>query len=183
MSKKNKPNGFMPTFQGMMPMMPPMPAMPPMPPMPFMNDLGWSGKKNKDDAKERLDDFKSNAKTYREKNIDMQKSAVDASKEQWNQFFDHIMDMQDTFVASLSEDAWSLPWLPAFSVSPKDFMERVQEFQKMTKAHLEEQTDSLVDFYFQGQKQVNNLVDSVVDSGDKEKKTEEPAQAEGENNA
>ena len=112
----------------------------------------------------------------------MQKSAVEASKEQWNQFFEHIMDMQDTFVASLSDDAWSLPWLPAFSISPKDFMERVQEFQKMTKEHFTEQADPLVDFCFHGQEQVNNLVDAVVDSGEKDKKTEDPAQAEGENN-
>ena len=178
MRKKNR---VKPMFRGMMPMMPampPMPVLPPMPPMPFMNGQGWFGTKKKDDASAQLDDFKSNVKTYREKNIDMQKSTVEASKDQWNQFFEHIMDMQDTFVASLSDDAWSLPWLPDFGIFPREFMERMQEFQKMSKEHFEEQADSFVDFFFQGQEQVNNLVDAVADSGEKDKKTEEPEQTE-----
>ena len=183
MSNKNTTNGFMPMFQGMMPMMPTMPAMPPvppLPPMPFLNGQGWLSKSGKDDADARLDDFKSNVKTYWEKNIDMQKSSVDASKEQWNQFFDHIIDMQDTFVASLSDDAWSLPFLPAFSMSPKEFMEQVQEFQKMMKDHFVEQADSFADFVIKGQEQAYNMVDAAMENGKKEKETEAPALAEGE---
>lgn len=167
---KNTPSRFMPMFQGMMPMMPVMPPMPLMPPMPFAQNTGstaWAWpKKNTDEASARMDDFKSNMKTYCEKNIDMQKSTADASKDQWSQFFEHIMDMERTFVSSMSDDTAALPW---FSISPKEFMERVLEFQEMSNKHFVEQVDSFVDFFFEGQDQAFDLVKTAMDSSSKDK--------------
>ena len=60
-------------------------------------------------------------------------------------------------------------------------MKQVQDFQKMSKEHFAEQADSFVDFYFQGQEQVCNMVDSVVDNSGKKQEDAEPVQAEDEN--
>ena len=70
---------------------------------------------------------------------------MDNSKEQWSQFFEHLMDMQDLFIESLSEDALSLPGFPfgqLLTVSPKDFMKQVKEFQKMANKYFVEQADT-----------------------------------------
>ena len=174
---KNPSNGAMPMFQGVMPTMPAMPMMPPMPFMQNANGWGWFGNKSsREDTK--AEDFKSNMKTFWEQMIDMQRSSMDGAKDQWNQFFDHMMDMQETFVAAMPDEIPTLPgfpFMPPFSLSPKDLMNRLMEFQEMANEHLVEQADSAVDFYFKGQEQVCDMVQAAKEN--KEKK-DESAQAD-----
>ena len=180
-NKKNNANGFMPMFQGMMPPMPPMPAMPMMPPMPFMPNreaFGFGNKAGKDDAC--CEDFKSGMKKFWEQMLDAQKSSMNGAKDQWNQFFEHMMDMQDTFVDSWPDEMPSLPGFPfAPAMSPKDFMKRMKDFQEMTNAHFMEQADSCVDFYFKGQEKTCDMVNAMADSIKAQKEEAEQTADEG----
>ena len=169
---KNKTdiNGIMPMFQGgkfpmppmpQMPVMPLMPVMPPMPFVPFQNAWGQSGNQNSSAAgnDSMKDNIKSTMKSFWMQNIDMQKSSVDNGKEQWKQFFDYMMEMQETFTASLPEEAASMP----FGFSPKGVMKRVKDFQEMSNKHIVEQADSVVDFCIQGQQQLYDIVSTAMD--------------------
>ena len=174
-NKKNPGMGFVPMLQGMLPttdwkaMMPPMPPMPPMPmmfPMPFMS--GRDGSDGRNDG----GDAKANLKKFWEQSIDMEKSSMESSKEQWSQFFEHLMDIQDLFIESLSEDALSLPGFPfgqMLAISPKDFMKQVKEFQKMANEHFVEQANSVADMSIKGKEKVCDMVYKAMDSGKEEK--------------
>ena len=108
------------------------------------------------------DKFKSTVKSFWMQNIDMQKSSVDNGKEQWKQFFDYMMEMQETFTASLPEEAASMPFgVP--SHSPKGVMKRVKDLQEMSNKHIVEQADSVVDFCIQGQQQLYDIVSTAMD--------------------
>ncbi|MBR4473010.1 MAG: acyl--CoA ligase [Oscillospiraceae bacterium] len=157
--------GMMPMIQGK-PVMPPMPIMPipvfpmpmmPMPMMPFMqNRNGRESTRSSTDGNNSGDDTKKFWAQF----IDMQKSAMDSSREQWNQFFEYIMEMEDTFTESLPDDMPALPGFPFGlpAMSPKEFMKQLKEFQKMMNEYLVEQTDSCIDLILKGQKQFCDVV-------------------------
>ena len=175
---KNEMKGFMPMFPGMnaMPPMPPMPFMPPMPEQGF-----WGGKKgDKDVLKDQWNDFKANLESYWNQLRDMQDSSTEATKAQWGRFFDQIMEMQETFAASLPDEIPSLPWLPDFlkpSMSPRAYMKKVKEFQEMANAHAMEQADSFLDFCKKGQEQAKDMVSEAVKNvEDKVEQAEEAVQ-------
>lgn len=136
------------------------------------------GEENYDNAKEWRDELKSNMKTFWEQKIEMQKSSIEASKEQWNRYFGYLMDIEETFASSLPEKAPALPGCPAFPLSPKEFMNRVMEFQKMSNKHFIEQADSAVDFFFKGQDMIRDAVYAEAEEPAEEKK--ESAQADDE---
>ncbi len=180
--KKNTPNAFGTMFQGMKPMMPPM-----MPPMPFMPGMGWFGKKDNvkekensvvENIKSKAGNLKSSIPTYWDKMIEMQKSTMEASRDQYNQFFEHMMDMEDTFASSLSEDAISLLGIAAFAMSPKEFMNWVKQFQEARNAYFVERVDAQFNFFFKKQEQVREMVDSAAKNGTKKKEDAEKAEAE-----
>lgn len=167
--KKNYINGFMPMFQdGVLPMLP-MPPMPVIPPMPF-GAWGWAGNqnRNKEGENTQKDTIKSTMKSFWMQNIDMKKTSVDSSREQWKQFFDYMMEIQEAFSASLPDDTSSLPYAQMLPVSPKAFMERLKEFQEMANEHFVKQADSFADFYIKGQEQLYDMVSSLErdDDGD-----------------
>lgn len=169
MSKKNKWNqfnGFMPMFQGMMPM-PPVPPMPMPWPVPFVPASGnyeWPvPKKSSTDAAKTMDEFESNLLTFWDQIIDMQKSAIETSRDQWEQFFDQMMEMQDTFIDSLPKEAPSVPGLPTAPVTPQEAMEKVKDFQELAKDHVKEQADSYADFVIKRQEKTLEVVNEVVD--------------------
>ena len=167
MGKKKKAlNGFMPKFKGGAFPMPPVPF------VPFPNMLGKIGAQNgsgeNDDAqkekREKRENIKSMLKTFWMQNIDMQKSAVESSKEQWNQFFDYMMEIQETLFSSIPDDSSSLPFAQLFVMPPKAFMKWARNFQEMANDHFVEQADSLADFFIQGQQQFYDMVDSATGS-------------------
>ena len=182
--KKFAPTGFMPMFQGMMPQMPMMPMMPVLPVMPFaQNKNPWSCFANLNSCDNTCgDDFMSGMKKFWEQMIDVQKTSLNGTRDQWNQFFEHMMDMQDTFAESLPDELPSLPGFPQMpAISPKDFMKRAKEFQEMTNAHFVEQADSVKDFYLKGQEKACDMACAAMDNAKakKEAEKEEPAQDEG----
>lgn len=181
-NSKNALNGFMPFFQGMAPMAPMMPMMPMFPFMPMNNNWGWNGsKKSKDDENAWMDDFKSNMNTFWEQMLDMQKSSMETTKEQWNQFFEHMMEMQDTFISSLPDEAPNGPASSIFSMSPKEFMKWMKEFQEMSNDHFVEQADAVADYDLKKKEQIFDMVSAGLENAEEEKAEKaEKAEAEEE---
>jgi hypothetical protein len=168
--KKGSFTGFMPMFQcGELPTppMPPMPPMPAMPPMPFAPPFGNGNQKAAEDNTQK-ENFKSAMKSFLSQNVDIQKASVENNKKQWNQFFDYMMEMHETFAASIPEDTSSIPFAQMMPMSPKAFLKRVKEFNEMANAHFVEQADSFTDFCIQGQEQVNDMVTSAMDKTEEE---------------
>ena len=161
MSKKKKKyyNGFMPMFQeGAFPM----PSMPLMPFAPW----GMAGNKNSagegdDKKKEQKENIKSTVKSVWTQKMDRKKASVDNSREQWKQFFDYMMEMQDTFTASIPDDT---PYAQMLPISPKALVERWKEFQIMANEHFVEQADSFADFCIQGQQQFYDMVSTAMEN-------------------
>ena len=184
MSKKKKYtfNGFMPMFQGGAF---PMPPVPPVPFMPWGKAGNQNGHKENDNSqlkKEKKENLKSTLKTFWMQNIDMQKASVENSKEQWNQFFTYLMDMQDTFFASVPDDVSSLPLAKMLPMSPKAFLEWMKDFQEMANEHFVEQADSVMDFCIQGQQQFFDMVSEAMESRNSEEQDESEDASEEEDN-
>ena len=159
----NKENfeGFMPKFDGKMPPMPPF-----MPPMPFGK---WENTEEKDEKKsdkgvnEKIDEFDDKALNFWDQMIKMQKTSIESTRDQWNQFFDGIMKMEDSFTESLPEEVPVIPGFPAFPLTPKYMMDELKKFQKMSNEHFKEQADSFADFCIKSQEQSRDVGKKVTD--------------------
>ncbi|MBE6473111.1 MAG: hypothetical protein E7Z99_05965 [Coriobacteriaceae bacterium] len=106
----------------------------------------WNGDKEK--SKEQFKKFEGDMKEFWEKSIDIQKSSIDRSKDQYDQFFEYVQDMMDDFAGAFPEE---MPWLPAWAMPPKSFRKEMKEWEKMANEHFKEQMGSMVDFFIQGQ--------------------------------
>ena len=167
MSKeKNYYNGFMPMFRGGVR------------PRPF---APWGMSGNTDSAKEesenntRKENMKSAMKSALTQRNERKKSTADNRREQWMQFFDYMMKMQDTFAASLPEDTSSLPpFVQMLPITPKAFMERLKKFETMANEHFLAQADSVMDFYFKRQEKFFDMISAAMDK----KEEDEPAQTD-----
>ena len=156
-----------------MPQIPGMPPLPPMPPMPLIPPMpGFPGAPNgnggQEDVKAKAQEIGSNVKSALEKNIDMGKATVDSSKDQANQFFSYMMDMQDGFAASLPDQLPAIPGLPPIPVSPKGVVETLKEFEEMANEHFVEQADSTVDFFFEAQQMALDMIPDPVEAAEAE---------------
>ena len=121
------------------------------------------------------DDYKAGVKKLLGQMSEMQKSSVESSKEQWNKFFDQVLEMQDTVIESMSDDPISISWLlfgKPYAVSPKEFLKQMKEIEKMTNAHVMEQVDSFVEFSRKKIEMYSAMLGTVVT------KAEAPAQAD-----
>ena len=170
MSKK-KMAGF-PKFP-----MPPMPPVMPMFPMWDASDWdwdewdwswdwdeeGWDWDSQKEKADEKSQEFKADFKTYWEKAIDVQKSSIDSSKEQFEQFFEYMMGMQDDFVEFLPEE---LPWMPSWAKAPKAVRKQMKEFQKMANEYFVAQTDTWADFWIECQEKACEQIPNAPESAE-----------------
>ncbi len=144
------PMGDRKTLPFMPPMMPPM-MMPPMPfmPVPRMDD--------------RMDDINANAKKMWDQIIDMQKSSIESSREQWDEFTDKLMEMESSFADSLPDELPTLPGFAPWPMSPKAMMKHWQEFEERSKEHLMDQADSVATFYIESQERSRDMAASVSD--------------------
>ena len=142
-----------------MPPMPPLASMAPVVPPMFplwdafdWDEWDWSWDWDWDSQKEKVDEksqeFKADFKTYWEKAIDIQKSSIDSSKDQFDQFFEYMMGMQDDFVEFFPEE---LPWMPSWVKPPKEVRKAMKEFQKMANEYFVAQNDSWADFWIECQ--------------------------------
>ena len=178
MSKKKNFGGFMPMFPGMMP------PLPPMPPMPFMpnTDSGWFGMKNNGNNEfgAKMDGWTTNMFSFWDQMIDMQKSSIDGNKSQWEQFFAHMMEMQESFADSLPDELPNLPGMPAAvkKVSPKAVVKKMKEFEELANEHAMEQADTANDFFIQGQEKARDLAKEAKESLDNAAAAQEEQPAE-----
>jgi len=168
------------------PFMPPVPPMPFVPPVPFLPPWGWNGPKNSEKKERRNQwyDLKEAVDTQNEQLRDAQKLAMDACREQWDKAFPRFMDMMKSFAASLPDEAPQLPWMPSMGVSPREFMEQVNEFEEKVNEHAREQAESFRDFYMRGQEQAGEMISKTLETlGDREEESREDAEAGGKNDS
>lgn len=143
------------------PLMSPVLALPLMPPVPFM-PWGLSGKKNskKNDAGDRWDHLKTGVETQLEQMRDVQKVSMDAYMEQWDKAFPKYMEMQEAIAAILPDEA---PLLPGM-LSPRAFMERMNEFRKTANENARKQADAFRDFCKEGQQKARSVISDTVEN-------------------
>lgn len=155
-------NGFIPVFNGF-----------PLPPIPFMFNADGKEKSefetkfDKKKVDEKVDDFESKMMSVWNQLIDMQKSTIDSSKDWSEQLYDHVMKVQDIFTESLPEEFPVPAGFMPLPVSPKEFMDQVKKFQKMSKEHVEEQADSVSDFVIKSQTQMRDAASKTTDKASK----------------
>lgn len=167
--KKENMNGAMPMFQG---------GALPVPPVrfaPWGQAGNQEGSKDGEDKKEKIN---STMKSFWSQKIDRKKSNAENNKEQWKRFFNYMMEMQDTFTASLPDDTSSLPYGQLFPMSPKEVMKRLKDFEEMANKHFEEQADSFADFCIKGQEQLYDFVTTAMDNAKARKSEASEEQAE-----
>ena len=152
-----------------LPVVPPLPIVPPplplLPPVLPLAPWGWSGKKNrnKDDRKDQWNQVKNDAETRRETMRGAQKASVDAWNDQWDKAFPKLMEILESFAASLPDEAPTLFGMPIFGVSPRGFMEKMNEFTENAGKHAREQADSFNDFVRKGQQQAKEVITKTVE--------------------
>ena len=177
--KKNDTKNWMKNFLSMfedveapelpIPVVPPLPVIPPLPLMPPMLPLapwGWSGKKSgqKDERKDKWNQVKNGAETRREQMREAQKVSMDAYRDQWDKSFPKFMEMLEGIAAILPDETPTLFGMPLFGVSPRGFMEKMNEFTEIAGKHAREQADSVSDFLEKGQKQAKSMISKTVES-------------------
>ena len=143
----------------------------PVPPMPFPFPGKKDDEKKKIDFKTEFDNFEANMDSFFGQIKDMQKSAMDASKKQWNTFFAQCIEMQQSFADSLPEE------MPFFvPVDPKDIIKKDKELRVMANKKAIEGADAFFDFMLQTQKYTKDVVSEGVKNVEnkiEEKKAEE----------
>ena len=117
--------------------------------------------------------------TYWDQMIDMQRDWMSSSRKQWDQFFEHLMDMEDTFISNLPDEVPNVPGMPALRMSPKAFMKRAKEFQETSNAHFTKQADTMNELAIKNQEKAHEMVTEAVDKAREEKKEEEAEPVKG----
>jgi len=86
--------------------------------------------------------------TFKEQFEDLQKSSLDAAKEQWDIYFDYTSKMQQTFIDALPDEVPSIPGFPPIfmPVPPKAVLKKGKELREERNKHNKEQFDSEVDY-------------------------------------
>ena len=127
----------------------------------------WDG--NKEKATEKAKEFREQMQSFWERGIDMQKSALDNSKEQYDKLFASMQETKDNFAEFLPED---MPLMPPFFSSPKSFRESMKEWEGMLNDYFKEQADTLADFAIKSQEKACENMPEVPEATDKKEKAE-----------
>lgn len=137
---------------------------------PFMPNWGWDEEK----VKEQWNGFEAGMEKLWDQKQAMYKDARNASKEQWDHFFSQCMEMEQTFVDMLPDEAISLPGLPACPVSPKEFVEKAKELKEKANDEAVERVDHMYERRVERSKLAKKMVSESVENI---KKKSEEAQA------
>lgn len=140
-------------------------------PAPFVPAWEWFN----DDARgKEWESFKSNAKKIGEQLRDMQMSSIDATRKQWDIFFDGTSKMQESFIDSLPDEAPAFPGFPPFLPLPtKAALKKGKEARDERNRQNKEQFDSFVDDAKKRQAKVKERIsENLKDIEEKAKKKE-----------
>ena len=140
-------------------------------PAPFVPVWEWSNDEVRD---EKWESFKSNAKKIGEQLRDMQMSSIDATRKQWDIFFDGTSKMQESFIDSLPDEAPAFPGFPPFLPLPtKAALKKGKEARDERNRQNKEQFDSFVDDAKKRQAKVKERIsENLKDIEEKAKKKE-----------
>ena len=122
---------------------------------------GWGWSSDKDERKEQWEDFKSNMESFWDQMQEMQRTYMEARKEQWEKVFPAFLEMQDSFAAFLPDELPTLPGMPSF-MSPKECMDKLKEFEEMANEHAMEQADSVINYRTQAAEKTKEIVSDAV---------------------
>ena len=87
-----------------------------------------------------------------------------ACKDQWDKNFPKFMEMLEGIAATLPDETPTLFGMPLFGVSPRGFMEKMNEFTETAGKHAREQADSVSDFLEKGQKRAKSVISKTMES-------------------
>ena len=150
----------------------------PMPPMFFMFPMpgafarDWGSSQG--GSKERARELQADMKTHWKNAIDMQKSSIDASRDQFERFLGYMTDMRDDFAEFLPD---GMPWMPAWAEPPKAFRETLKEWEELAKDHFFEQADLFTDFFIDSQQKA---CEQIPDASENSEEQEAAAEAKPE---
>ena len=104
----------------------------------------------------------------------MQMSSIDATREQWDIFFDGTSKMQESFIDSLPDEAPAFPGFPPFLPVPtKAALKKGKEARDERNRQNKEQFDSFVDDAKKRQAKVKDRIsENLKDIEEKAKKKE-----------
>lgn len=162
------------------PMVPPMVAAMPKP-------FAWDKKADDEKAEVKtpdvnLEELAADLKPYWKKSIEKQKASFAASKDQYNKFYNYMMDVQDGLIDYLPDEIPSFMGMPLMPVSPKSFLKSFKEFEEIANDHFVEQSDSLADFVIKAQEQICDEIPDAVESTEEkaDEKADEVVEVEAE---
>ena len=94
---------------------------------------------------------------------EMQKTSMNAAKAQWNQAFEQMLDMEDSFAASISRSIPSIPGLPVDFFKPEELVEWLKNLQEMFNRHLTEGSDFFMDSFGEKQRLIIQAINAYHD--------------------
>lgn len=157
-------------FGGFLPMIPP-PV--PMMPMPFMPNAWGSPRRknrNENDASGK-EERRSARDAFFEQMTEMQKSWMEQSSGQWNQFLDQMMDMEDMFASSMPDENPFLSAMRAFFPFPKEATKHAKGARETAERRRAEQADSENDPVINELETERDAVNKASDSTEKKEDT------------
>ena len=120
----------------------------PVPPMWGPIGWGWDGRDGEEESASKARDLRAETKLAWEKSIDIQKSTIEMSRNQYDQFFEGMQDAMDDFAERLPEKA---PWAPPLFPSPRSFRKSMRSWEKMNHKRFKERADLWADFAIKSQ--------------------------------
>ena len=154
------------------------PGLPELPELPEFK-LDFDQKEAKKTCKANKNKFQADLKSFLEKSIDMQQSAMDGTKDQFETFFANMMDWEDDVTEWLPEEAPSFFGM-TFPLTPKEVMKEIKEWQQLSKDHFTEQADSAADLVIQRKKKVVELIPEPKEEEPEAEAEEEVVEVEAE---
>ncbi len=140
-------------------------------PVPFIPAWEFS---DDEDHEEEWENIKSTVNKLWEQLEDMQKESIDASKKQWDTFFNQTVKMQESFIDSLPDEAPSVPGLPPMPAPPKKRKELREERNKRNK----EQIDSFLDYAKKRQDYIKDAITDGMNKAEEEVKKKKSSKTE-----
>ena len=127
---------------------------------PFMPDWTW----DEEAWKKQWADFEAVMGKLMEQGKQLQEDAMNARKEQWDQFFAHVMEMEQTVVDFLPDEKISIPGMPESPLSPREFATKVKEFQENANTRAVEQAENRKEQRAQQQEKAMKAVSDAVEN-------------------
>ena len=134
-----------------------------------------------EDHEEDWENIKSTVNTLWKQIEDIQKESIDASKKQWDTFFNQTVKMQESFIDSLPDEAPSVPGLPPMPAPPKKQLKKGKELREERNKRNKEQIDSFLDYAKKRQDYIKDAITDGMNKAEEEVKKKKDSKTEKKN--